>query len=440
MVVVDPAAVDNGSTDNCLVAGFSLDIDTFGCDEVGTNNVVLTVTDASGNTATAPAIITVLDDEVPQISVQNITVFLDVSGSVSITGQQVNNNSTDNCSIASYSLDVSTFTCADIGENTVTLTIADPSGNTNDTTAIVTVEDNLLPEAIAQDITVTLDASGVATITAADIDNGSFDNCGIASRSLDVTSFSCSDLGVNTVTLTVIDVNGNSSTAMATVTVDGGLTITINPIVFLQGPIDNPTTVGLMNDNLRANNLIPNTSPYSDGIMTTAPVLSITGADAIVDWVWVELRDSADKTVVVEGRSALLQRDGNIVDIDGTSAINFNVAADNYYLLIQHRNHLSIFSASAVVLCRTTTVDLSSDPLDVFGGSNAVANMGSGLYALYGGDFNGDGQILNTDITGVLPLSGTSGYSNGDVNMDGQILNTDIQLIIQPNSGRGIQH
>jgi hypothetical protein len=204
--------------------------------------------------------------------------------------------------------------------------------------------------------------------------------------------------------------------------------------------MDNPSTPGLMDDDLRSNTLIPTNSPYSDGIMTTAPVLAVTGNDAIVDWVWVELRNSADRAIVIEGRSALLQRDGNIVDVDGTSTIDFDAAADNYYVLIQHRNHLSILSAVPVAVGGETTVDLSSDPLDVFGDINAVADMGSGIYALYGGDFNGDGNILNTDITGALPLSGTSGYSNSDANMDGQTLNTDIQLIIQPNSGRGIQY
>ncbi len=218
------------------------------------------------------------------------------------------------------------------------------------------------------------------------------------------------------------------------------LSITVNATVFLQGPIDDPTTPGLMNDDLREDDLIPNTSPYNDGLLTTAAVLNVTGTDAIVDWVWVELRDATDRTIALEGRSALLQRDGNIVGVDGVSAVSFNATADNYYVLISHRNHLSILSATPVAIDGATFVDLSSDPLDVFGNTNAVAAMGGGIYALYGGDFNEDGQILNTDIAGVLPLSGTSGYSNSDSNMDGQTLNTDIQLIIQPNSGRGIQY
>jgi len=77
-----------------------------------------------------------------------------------------------------------------------------------------------LPNANCLDITVQLDASCTTTITAADIDNSSNDNCGIASLALSQSTFTCDDLGSNTVTLTVTDVNGNVSSCTATVTVE----------------------------------------------------------------------------------------------------------------------------------------------------------------------------------------------------------------------------
>ena len=52
-----------------------------------------------------------------------------------------------------------------------------PNGNSSTATATVTVQDTTDPTAVAQDITVTLDGNGAATITTADIDNGSSDNC-----------------------------------------------------------------------------------------------------------------------------------------------------------------------------------------------------------------------------------------------------------------------
>jgi hypothetical protein len=83
---------------------------------------------------------------------------------------------------------------------------------------MVTVTDNTAPTAICQNITVTL-VNGVATITAAEINNGSTDNCGIASVSVSPSTFTVSNVGPNTVTLTVVDASGNTSTCTATVTV-----------------------------------------------------------------------------------------------------------------------------------------------------------------------------------------------------------------------------
>ncbi len=77
-------------------------------------------------------------------------------------------------------------------------------------------------QCMAQDITITLDGTGNATIAAADIDNGSMLGCegGTLNLSLDQTSFNCDNvLTTNTVTLTVDDGIGNSSTCTATVTV-----------------------------------------------------------------------------------------------------------------------------------------------------------------------------------------------------------------------------
>lgn len=78
--------------------------------------------------------------------------------------------------------------------------------------------DTQAPAAICQDITVEL-VDGAATITAAQIDNGSNDNCGIASMSVAPNSFTTADVGPNTVTLTVTDAAGLTSTCTAIVTV-----------------------------------------------------------------------------------------------------------------------------------------------------------------------------------------------------------------------------
>ncbi len=83
----------------------------------------------------------------------------------------------------------------------------------------VAVGDITPPTAICQDITVSLDADGEATITADQIDNGSTDNCAIVDLSVVPSSFTCANLGPNNVTLTVEDSNGNTATCNAIVTI-----------------------------------------------------------------------------------------------------------------------------------------------------------------------------------------------------------------------------
>ncbi|WP_197984382.1 hypothetical protein, partial [Flavobacterium bizetiae] len=81
-------------------------------------------------------------------------------------------------------------------------------------------EDQIKPKVITQNITVQLDALGKATITESQIDNGSTDNCAIDKITLDKTNFDCTNVGANIVMLTVLDVNGNSDSKTAIVTVE----------------------------------------------------------------------------------------------------------------------------------------------------------------------------------------------------------------------------
>ncbi len=107
-----------------------------------------------------------------------------------------------------------------VGDTTVNLSVTDSDGNTSTCEFTVTVIDNEAPVAVCQDITLDLDPStGTVNITAADVDNGSTDNCGIASMTLDVSSFNCSNTGANTVIMTVTDNSGNSTTCTSTVTI-----------------------------------------------------------------------------------------------------------------------------------------------------------------------------------------------------------------------------
>ena len=213
-------AVNNGSSDACGIENLALNQTDFDCSHVGTNTVTLAVTDVNGNLASATATVTVQDNVNPQAVAQDLTVQLDADGAGSITVDQVNNGSSDACGIATMTLSQENFDCSHVGANTVTLTVTDNNGNVSSATATVTVEDNVNPQAVAQDLTVQLDANGAGSITAEQMNDGSSDACGIASLALSQTDFDCSHVGANTVTLTVTDNNGNQNTTTATITVE----------------------------------------------------------------------------------------------------------------------------------------------------------------------------------------------------------------------------
>lgn len=234
-VQINAADINDGSDDACGIANMTVSPSDFNCTNVGPNTVTLTVTDIHGNSSTCSATVTVEDNTAPTAVCKSISVSLDNSGIVSIDEYDVNDGSSDACGIASMSVSPSSFDCSHIGPNTVTLTVVDANGNSSTCSAIVTVKDNTAPKAICKDVTISLDANGEASITAADINNGSSDNCAVASVSVNQTDFDCSHLGTNTVTLTVIDVNGNSSTCTSTVTVEDN----ILPVIYCQNILIN---------------------------------------------------------------------------------------------------------------------------------------------------------------------------------------------------------
>ena len=186
----------------------------------GIYTVCLIISDICGADSTC-ATVSVQDITPPTALCQNVTVQLDAYGNGTTTATLVDNGSSDACGIALLVLDNKDFTCSDVGSgNTVILTVTDENGNSSTCSSVVTVEDNVPPVAICQNVTVQLDAYGNGTTTATFVDNGSDDACGIALLVLDNKDFTCSDVGSeNTVVLTVTDENGNSSTCSSVVTV-----------------------------------------------------------------------------------------------------------------------------------------------------------------------------------------------------------------------------
>jgi len=207
--VIVPTQVNNGSVDNCTNdLTFSLSRTMFSCaDLTGTGMtcatiipVTLTVTDECQNSSTCTANVTVSDCTAPTISCSSVTLQLSANGTASVDASQLVTVS-DNCTTSpQIIINRTSFTCSDLGITcsrniAIPVTVIDACQNEATCSATVILEDNIGPTARCQDITRMLSNSGTATITAADIDNGSTDNCTTnLTYSLSKTILSCSDL------------------------------------------------------------------------------------------------------------------------------------------------------------------------------------------------------------------------------------------------------
>ncbi|MEZ4686997.1 MAG: choice-of-anchor D domain-containing protein, partial [Bacteroidia bacterium] len=182
-------------TDNCTVQTSGISKGSFDCNELGPNTITFRIFDTSGNKDSCSSVVTVLDSIAPTaICTAHDTMYV-VGNRLSIAVNDVDNGSFDNCFIASRTLSDSSFSCLDLGVQTVTMTATDGSGNSSSCSKTVTVVDSTAPVAICSHPTIYLDASGNASISLADIDANSIDNCGVSSRSLSQTTFRCTDLG-----------------------------------------------------------------------------------------------------------------------------------------------------------------------------------------------------------------------------------------------------
>ncbi|HRJ52933.1 MAG TPA: SdrD B-like domain-containing protein [Candidatus Thiothrix moscowensis] len=260
------------------------------------------------------------------------------------------------------------------------------------------------------------------------------------------------------VEVTVTDTGGLSNSKLFTVTVTNNTAddgILLQTRAFLQGAYDGGSQ--MMAADLNALGLLPAKQPYGlapfkyTGTETFSDMLKeTTGNNAPVDWMLVELRSSLSQ--VVASRAVIVQRDGDLVDAQtGSPDLHFaKVAAGNYYVVIRHRNHLDVITASPVSLVNTARmVDFTLSATAV---KAEHARVTAGKLALmWAGDINGSqtltasgpGNDANTLLSTILsaaenPQAHTNyvlhGYLPTDINMDGKTLfsgpNNDASLLV----------
>jgi len=243
--------------------------------------------------------------------------------------------------------------------------------------------------------------------------------------------------------LSVVKFTNINGTGQFMVARETALHTEISLKVFLEGPFNGSQ----MNTSLNPDYL-PHSQPYhvAPWNYTGNESAALIPAEA-VDWVLVEPRDAQAPALATAGtaigrKAVFLLKDGSLRTAEGSGRLLFSpVISDSLYVVVWHRNHLNILSAKG--LLKTAGVydyDYSASAGQAFGGPDGHKQLSPGVWGMFAGDGDADGQIDNEDKVDVwVPQSGSSGYKKGDFDLDGQVDNTDKLDKWKPNSGRSSQ-
>ena len=225
--VQDSVAMVNSVFDNCTAPEnlrVEIEVNEITCEdiELGTQARIV-VYDEVGLSDECVANITVVDTVPPDAICQDITVYLDENGEVTITAEQINNTSTDNCEIASIDISRDRFDCTNVGVNLVQLVVTDIYGNSDTCEANVTVVDEIPPQITCSpgDTIQLSEEDGTFLLTWDFVTESTSDECGIDTVLLDQYLLDCNHIGRTIITATGYDVNGNSSTCTSEFVVIG---------------------------------------------------------------------------------------------------------------------------------------------------------------------------------------------------------------------------
>jgi|GEM_PF-3300138 len=225
-------------------------------------------------------------------------------------------------------------------------------------------------------------------------------------------------------------------------TVGGGLLADFK--VLLQGPFNGSG----MHTMLNQGGYLPLTQPYNTAPWSYSGTEAVTAIpnENVVDWVLVELRETdggpetATAATATARFAAFLLNDGRIVQTDGESEIGFNLSiTQNLFAVIRHRNSLAIMTAIPLVENEGVYFhNFTTGASQAYGGSSGLKELAPGLWGMYGGDGDANGQIQTQDKNNIWnPQSGLSGYHMGDFDLNGQVQTQDKNNIWNPNSGVG---
>ncbi|MBS3768233.1 MAG: T9SS type A sorting domain-containing protein, partial [Candidatus Cloacimonetes bacterium] len=183
--------------------------------------------------------------------------------------------------------------------------------------------------------------------------------------------------------------------------------------LLLEGPYDN----GVMTNGTT----VPPESPYTGNDIGSLPSIPDR---TIIDWIYVELRESISGQTVKETDAFVLDN-GMIVDTQGNYSLPFYYTTDqNYYLVIHHRNHLDLITANTHQFgdfqSSATNINLTAAGNIYVGDGSGAKQLQGTAYGMYDGDVNEDELASLIDAMEIYNHRiDPPGYNIYDVTLDG---------------------
>jgi hypothetical protein len=209
--------------------------------------------------------------------------------------------------------------------------------------------------------------------------------------------------------------------------------------VNLKAILEGPYNEDVMHNHLRTQNLIPLAQPYYNTPWNYPGDESVSEIpEEVVDWVLLEIRSGIEVSSIVARRTAFLVSDGTIKDLNGESTVEFpEVSSGNYYVVVHHRNHLSIMTKDPIYLSESFELYDFTTSLDKAYGNQPMKQLAGGKFGLYAADGNANGNINRADNKNIWrKQNGSVGYKNGDYDMNGGVNIRDKNAVYKPNKGK----
>lgn len=194
---------------------------------------------------------------------------------------------------------------------------------------------------------------------------------------------------------------------------------------WLQGPYYNGAMQTGQHD------FIPLTSPYAADPVTVGAIPA-----NVVDWALMELRSTYNGQPVLR-KSLWLCSDGYLKMPGKPYVILMNTAPGPYFVVIRHRNHLAVMSATAVQFAASGSPPLLdlTNIANVYG-NGGVVQVAEGVVALIAGDADQNGSVLPSDRNSWWRIQvGLSGYLASDFDLDGNVMPSDMNGYWRLNTG-----